>query len=226
MILTMSRKNGPASLRSAALRSSAAACAAAVLAAFVLAIMGPGDQGIHAALLATARLMFLVFFPAYTGSALAALFGAVFDPWRRYARDLGLAFAAILAVHLSLVAWLCLIGDVPPARTFVVFGVAALCVYGLTLFSVNRLQQMLGAQAWAVLRFLAMNYIALAFADDFLRDPILGDIGHALFYWPFMALAIVGPALRGAAIVQEALRRWGPTRQSTRQTSAPESPTR
>jgi hypothetical protein len=226
VILTISRKNNPALLRSAAFWSGAAACAAAALGALVLTIMGPDDQGIHAALLATARLMFLVFFPAYTGSALTALFGAAFDPLRRHARDLGLAFAAMLAVHLSLVAWLCLIGDVPPARTFVVFGVAALCVYGLALFSIARLQRALGAPAWSVVRFLGMNYIALAFADDFLRDPIRGDIGHALFYWPFMALAIIGPALRGAAIVQEGLKRWGPARRSTRQTPVSESPTR
>lgn len=175
--------------------------AALGLAAGVLAIVGADDQGIHLALLATARLQFLLFWPAYVGGALAGLFGSAFAPLRRHAREFGLAFAAALAVHLGLVAWLCAIGDVPPARTFVLFGAAALCVYLLALFSVGRLLQLLGARAWLLLRFCAMNYVALAFAADFLRNPLAGDIAHALFYWPFMALAVLGPVLRGAAIV-------------------------
>lgn len=177
-------------------------CAALGLAAAVLAIAGADDQGIHLALLATARLQFLFFWPAYAGSALATLFGPAFAPWRRHAREFGLAFAAALAVHLGLVAWLCAIGDVPPVRTFVIFGVAALCVYGLALLSIGRLQRLLGARAWAALRFGGMNYIALAFADDFLRNPLGGDMQHALFYGPFMALAVLGPVLRCAAIAR------------------------
>ena len=171
-------------------------CAALALAAAVLAIYGTGDDGIHAALLATARLQFLLFWPAYAGAALVSLFGAAFMPLRRHARELGLGFAAALAVHLSLVAWSCAIGDVPPVRTFIVFGFAAVCVYGLALFSLARLQRLLGATAWAILRFLAMNYIALAFADDFLRSLVAPGFGHALLYWPFATLAVAGPALR------------------------------
>jgi hypothetical protein len=177
-------------------------CTAFGLATAVLAIVGVGDDGIHAALLATARLQFLLFWPAYAGAALAALFGPAFQPLRRRARELGLGFAAALAVHLGLVAWLCSIGDVPPVRTFIVFGAAAVCVYGLAVFSIDRLQQILSAPAWAVMRFIAMNYVALAFADDFLREPLAGGVGHALLYWPFAALAIAGPALRVAAFAK------------------------
>lgn len=170
--------------------------AALGLGAAVLAITGLSDDGIHAALLATARLQFLLFWPAYTGAALVSLFGAAFAPLRRHARELGLGFAAALSVHLGLVAWSCVIGDVPPVRTFIVFGFAAVCVYGLALFSLARLQRLLGPPAWAILRFLAMNYIALAFADDFLRSLVAPGLGHALLYWPFAALAVAGPALR------------------------------
>jgi hypothetical protein len=177
-------------------------CAALGLAAAVLAMIGASDDGIRAALLATARLQFLLFWPAYAGAALASLFGPAFLPLRRHARELGLGFAAALAVHLSLVAWLCAIGDVPPVRTFIVFGAAAVCVYWLAVFSIDRLQRLLGAPVWSVLRFIAMNYVALAFADDFLREPLAGGIGHALLYWPFAALAIAGPALRVAAFVK------------------------
>jgi hypothetical protein len=177
-------------------------CAAFCLAAAVLAIVGVGDDGIRAAPLATARLQFLWFWPAYAGAALAALFGPAFLPLRRHARELGLGFAAALAVHLGLVTWLCSIGDVPPVRTFIVFGAAAICVYGLAVFSIDRLQQILGAPVWAAMRFIAMNYVALAFADDFLREPLTGGVGHALLYWPFAALAIAGPVLRLVAFAK------------------------
>jgi hypothetical protein len=172
---------------------------ALAVAAAVLAIVGVTDEGIHAALLATARWQFLLFWLAYAGGALASLCGPRFLPLSRHAREFGLGFAAALSVHLALVAWLCTIGDVPPVRTFIVFGFAALCVYGLAVFSVARLQQLLGARAWAMLRFLAMNYVVLAFADDFLRDPLAPGARHALLYWPFAALVIAGPALRLAA---------------------------
>lgn len=172
---------------------------ALALAAAVLAVLGLSDDGIHAALLATARWQFLLFWLAYAGGALASLFGPRLLPLRRHAREFGFGFAAALSVHLALVAWLCMIGDVPPVRTFIVFGFAALCVYGLAVLSIARLQQLLGARAWGMLRFLAMNYVVLAFADDFWRDPLAPGVGHALLYWPFAALVIAAPALRLAA---------------------------
>jgi hypothetical protein len=180
--------------------------AALTLAAAVLALLGADDSGIHAALLTTARLAFLLFLPAYIGGALATLFGPGFDRLRLLGREFGLAFAAALAVHLALVAWLCLQGDIPPVRTFIVFGIAALCVYGLALFSIARLQHWLGARAWTVLRFLAMNYIACAFADDFLRIAPRATAEYVLVYLPFALLAIAGPALYAAALAK----RWAP----------------
>ena len=219
-MLTVSRKDDHS-----ALWIGAAFAAAVGLAALVLAVAGPNDHSVHLALQATARLMFLVFFLAYTGSALASLLGAAFQPLRRHARELGLAFAAMLAVHLGLVAWICSIGDVPASRTFVIFGVAALCVYGMALFSIGRLQRFLGAQFWWAIRFLGMNYVLLAFAEDFLRNPLGDDFQQALFYWPFTALVIIAPALRVAAFLQQGLKRWMPSRQSSRRTPVSGSPT-
>jgi hypothetical protein len=134
------------------------------------------------------------------------LFGSVFDGLRRRGREFGLAFAAALAVHLALVAWLCVLGDVPPVRTFIVFGIAAVCVYGLALFSIARLQQWLGPRAWGALRFLGMNYIACAFADDFLRVAPTVTLEYLLCYLPFALLAMAGTALYFAALVK----RWAP----------------
>jgi hypothetical protein len=174
--------------------------------AAVLALCGVDDNGVDVGLLATARLAFLFFLPAYVGGALATLFGSAFDWLRRRGREFGLAFAAALAVHLALVVWLCILGDVPPIRTFVVFGVAAVCVYGLALFSIAKLQHWLGPRVWSALRFFAMNYIACAFADDFLRVMPTATPDYLLVYLPYALLAIAGPALYFTALIK----RWTP----------------
>jgi hypothetical protein len=176
------------------------------LAAAVLALFGTDDNAIDIGLLLTARLAFLFFLPAYIGGALATLFGPAFDGLRCRGREFGLAFAAALAVHLALVAWICVLGDLPPVRTFIVFGVAALCVYGLALFSIGALQRWIGARAWGVLRFCAMNYIACAFADDFLRVTPTVTLEYLLGYLPYALMAMIGPALYFAALVK----RWAP----------------
>jgi hypothetical protein len=65
-------------------------------------------------------------------------------------------------------------------------------VYALALFSIKQMQQMLGRIGWLLLRTVAMNYIAYAFAVDFLRAPLGGTI-HTAEYLPFAALSIAGP---------------------------------
>jgi hypothetical protein len=176
------------------------------LVAAVLALSGVDDNGVDVGLLATARLAFLFFLPAYVGGALATLFGSAFDWLRRRGREFGPAFASALAVHLALVVWLCMLGDIPPVRTFIVFGVAACCVYGLALFSIAKLQHWLGPRAWSALRFLAMNYIACVFADDFLRVSPSFALDYVLVYLPFAVLTVAGPALYFTALIK----RWTP----------------
>ncbi len=60
-----------------------------VLAVAVLAVLGAGERGTDIALQLTARLSFLLFWPAYCGSALAALCGRPFERVRQHARDFG-----------------------------------------------------------------------------------------------------------------------------------------
>ena len=177
----------------------------------VLLVAGPGEHGTILALKATARLAFVPFWLAYAGAALASLFGPGLKPLPRHARELGLSFAAIELVHLALVAWLCLLGHPPGLRTFLVFGTAVLFVGLLTLFSVASLRARLGPAGWWLLRVIGMNYVAYAFAIDFLRDPLAGGLGHAVLYWPFAALAIIGPGLRVAALVEGLARPVAPS---------------
>lgn len=185
-----------------------AVCAALTLAASVTIALGAKQSGIDAALAATARLMFLLFWPAYSGGALVALFGAVFQPLKQHAREFGLAFASALLVHLGLVAVLCLIGAAPDAATFIFFGIGAAWAYVLALFSIPRLRLALGPRNWWLLSNVGMNYVAYAFIVDFLQQPLHGGVKHIIEYLPFAVLSLAGPGLRLAAYMQRIGRSW------------------
>src|ERR1700733_7803317 len=147
----------------AAVWMASAFCAAFGLAAVVLAAFGTEERGTDVALQVTARLSFLLFWPAYAAGAMTVLFGPAFEPLKRRAGEFGLAFASAHLVHLALVAWLTHIGAPPPLGTFVIFGVAVFWTYLLALFSITRLQQTLGSWGWWCLRVIGLNYIAYAF---------------------------------------------------------------
>jgi hypothetical protein len=172
-------------------------CASLGLAISIIAVFGL-KPGIHLALRATARLAFLIYLPAYVGGPLTSLFGNAFLPVRQHARDFGLAFASAMIVHLGLVVSVCAIGEPPPAKTFVVFGLAAVCVYLLALLSVRRVRELLPQKFWPPILFVATNYIALAFIDDF-KKVTASDFLSDIAYLPFLALAIGGLILNLAA---------------------------
>jgi hypothetical protein len=176
-------------------------CASLGLAIGVLAFFGDEQRGVSIALQATARLAFLFFWPAYVGGALTFLFGDLYLPIRRHARELGLAFAAALLVHLGLVVRLCAIGSPPSRETFGIFGLAAAFAYLLAVLSVDSLRQALPSKSWPILRTVAMSYIAFAFILDFKRFP-LSDFRQGVEYVPFAALSIVAPLLRLAVWAQ------------------------
>jgi hypothetical protein len=170
------------------------------LAAVVLGSRGADESGTIAALSMTARLSFLLFWLAYTGSALAAIFGRVFQPLKKRTREFGLAFASAHLVHLGLVGWLCIIGAAPSVSVFVVFGAAVIWTYLLALFSIGSLRQTLGPMGWWVLQVVGMNYILYVFAIDFIKSPINGSLRHTIEYSPFVILTIAAPTLRLVAM--------------------------
>ena len=173
--------------------------AALILAAIVIMVLGAGELGTVTALRVSARFSFLLFWIAYVGSPLTALFGATFQPLKQHAREFGLAFAAAHLVHLGLVGWLCWIGTVPAFGVFVFFGIAVVFTYILALLSIGNLQQVLGRRWWWLLRTVGMNYIAYAFFADFINNPRDVSIKHLVLYLPFAILVVVGPFLRLAA---------------------------
>jgi len=173
-----------------------AICASLGLVIVVLGFLGAGERGTDVALQLTARLSFLWFWLAYTGGGLTVLFGATFQPLKQRAREFGLAFASAHLVHIGLVIWLCWIGAAPPVSVFVFFGIALIFTYALAFFSIGSLQRMLGPNGWWLLRTVGLNYIAYAFAKDFVKEPLGGGLKHIAEYLPFVVLAVAGPILR------------------------------
>ena len=181
--------------------------AALCVASIALGIRGAGERGTDAALAATARVSFLLFWLSYVGSGMAALFGQTFRPLKVRSREFGLAFASAHLVHVGLIAWLCAIGHTPGASLFVFFGIALVWTYLLALFSISRLRKALNPLGWWLLSNVGMNYIAYAFAVDFITYPFDLGVKHVAEYLPFAILAVVGPILRLSPLILR-VTRW------------------
>jgi hypothetical protein len=75
---------------------------AAGLAATVFGAVDAHDR-VGVALRVTARWSFLLFWLAYTASAMATLWGPPFNRLARYGREFGLAFASAQLVHVGII---------------------------------------------------------------------------------------------------------------------------
>ena len=165
--------------------------------AVALAIFGMGERGTTIALRLTARWSFVLFWFAYTGSAMARLFGSRLAGLARHGRDFGLAFASAQLVHVGLVLWLFyLASGANGGMAF--FWVGILCTYLLALFSLPRLRDTLGPQLWRISCMIAMEYIALVFFVDFIRIRLHGNglSNYPLSYLPFALMLVGGVGLR------------------------------
>jgi hypothetical protein len=170
------------------------------LAVAILAVSGSGEHGTALALRVTARWCFLLFWLAYAGSALARFCGPRFAILARRGRTFGLAFASALLVHVALVLWLYYV--VADQRTLMLFfWVGVLCTYALALLSLQRLRDALGPRVWQIAMELALQYIMLVFADDFIVEPLRagGADKYPLSYVPFVVMLVGGVGLRLAA---------------------------
>jgi hypothetical protein len=176
---------------------------AVVSAAVVLATLGVGERGTTIALRLTARWSFVLFWFAYTGSAIARLFGSRFAGLARHGRDFGLAFASAQVIHVGLVLWLFYLA---PGENggMVFFWAGILCTYLLALFSLPRLRDALGPRLWRISCMIAMEYIALVFFVDFVRNPLQGNglNNYPVSYLPFALMLVGGVFLRVVSLAR------------------------
>ena len=181
------------------------------LAIAVLSIKGINPNGIVRALQLTARWAFLPFWIAYTGKAMAELFGSIFEPLAHHGREFGLAYAAAFLVHLGLIVILFVITSRPPltGSYLAMFLIGIGCTYLLAVFSFGRLAKVLGPSGWRALRFLGMNYILFLFAFDFVRvaahSPAHYELWRLVDYAPFASMSLAAPLLVLAAATHRRL---------------------
>jgi hypothetical protein len=180
----------------------------ALVAAGALAAFGADAHGTDIALKLTARFSFGLFWLAYAGGGLALLLRPRWQALARHGRRFGLAFAAAHLVHLALIGWLCWLGAAPPRGVFVFFGVAVAWILLLVLSSISRVQRLLSQTAWWWLRLAGMNYVAYAFAVDFLAYPRSFQPVFLLFYLPFSVLIVVGAAAYWASLAVSLGEKW------------------
>jgi hypothetical protein len=183
---------------------------ALAVAALMLVLYGTDTKGIRFALEWTARWSFLLFWLAYAGNAVAVLFAAGALAGR--GRELGLAFAAAHLVHIGLVVWLWRIVARPvlPPGLLWFFALGLFWTYLLAGLSFGGARALRPA-AWRWIRLLGMNYILIAFGRDFLVPvihplPSQYNLGHFLFYVPFLLASIAAPLLVGAAQARRSAR--------------------
>jgi hypothetical protein len=189
--------------------------AALAVAAATLAAVGGERTGVETALRLTAILGFLFFWPSYAAGSLVTLFGGVWRPLKRLARVLGMAFCAVLTVHLALVALLCWIGSAPAAETFAIFGVGVVFAYLMLLGSIDPVRRALGETSWRAIQTIGANYILFAFALDLVGQPPRPSVGYLTLYLPAAILTALAPVLRLLAWLKprwEALRANRPGR--------------
>jgi hypothetical protein len=170
-----------------------------IFAAIVIITLGSGERGTVLALRVTARWSFVLFWLAYTGGAMARLFGSRLDRLARGGRELGLAFASAQLIHVALVLWLYHLATAPSdAMTF--FWLGIVCLYALALSSLPQIRNLFAPHTWRAFRTIAIEYIALVFAYDFILGPLrAGDGRYPWSYVPFGLMLIAGVCLRAAA---------------------------
>jgi hypothetical protein len=176
-------------------------CAAAVLAGAALFIFGTDTTGLDRSLQSNALLAFILFWPAYAGSALKTLFGSAFEPVSWRGRDFSLAFAAAQLVSAGLFLWLWQISSQTPFAhpRFVLFAVGLVSTFVIAAISFRGPAHAIGQGCYRLLRGLGMETISFAFLLGFLSHPLHGNIRSLLLYVPLVTVSILGTLLRFGA---------------------------
>ena len=157
---------------------------------------GTDPDGTIAALRATARFSFLLFFGAYAGGLFRKVPVALLQRLARRRREFGLSFAAAHSIHLALILWLFHVSRDPPVplKTVIVDGIGFGWMYLLVIFSFDFARRRLSPPVWRGIFNIGLEYIAFVFATDFILLHLRDGQDFTLFYWPFI-LMLVGTAL-------------------------------
>jgi hypothetical protein len=180
-----------------------AGAAGLMLAALCLALDGTGQPGTVTGLRATAVLALPFLVGAYAAPALAVLWPGEFSEWllaRR--RSFGLAFSAIFAVHLMLIARFLSLPPTPPPRALgLVLGfVAYTLLAGMVLTSFGRIAGALGAARVRLLRRAGEQWVFAVFTLTLIN----GASKHSALWLVPLAIVLSAYAIRFQAWRQAA----------------------
>ena len=169
---------------------------ALALAVAILIKDGARPDGTIAALRATARFSFLLFWGAYAGGLFRKIPLELSQRLARRRREFGLSFAAAHSIHLALILWLFHVSREPPVplKTIIVDGIGFGWMYLLVIFSFDFARKRLSPPLWRGLFNIGLEYIAFVFATDFILLHLRDGQDFTLLYWPFI-LMLVGTAL-------------------------------
>jgi hypothetical protein len=175
-----------------------AAAVGITLAAVALAIVGTDQHGTEVGLRLTAALAFPFLAAGYAAPALAVLApGGAADRLLARRRSLWLAFAAIFAVHLALIAWLLSLppDPSPPALVLAFGGVAYALLAAIVLTSSKAVTRRLGAARVRRLILVGEHWVFAVFVVTLLN----GATSHSAAWLPPLAIALATYAVRLAA---------------------------
>ena len=173
----------------------AAGVTGAAIAVLCVAVSGIGQQGTASGLRATAVLALPFLVGAYVAPALAVLWPGRLSYWllaRR--RTFGLAFSAVFAVHLVLIArFLSLPPDPPPRQLGLILGfVAYTLLLGMTLTSIGRIAGTTGAARVRLLRQVGEQWVFAVFTLTLIN----GALRHSGFWLVPLTIVIAAYAMR------------------------------
>lgn len=159
---------------------------------------GFGEAWLHRSLRATARFSFLLFWFAYTGRALPAVFGSRLDPIARHVREFGLAFAGAHIVHVGVAIWLYQTAADPPMSPLALaaFGVGAVMVCLLAIMAIPAAGAVAGTRLGRGFRAVMVQYLLILFLFDFAHHPMRWDVLTLAGYVPFLAMIAFAVAVR------------------------------
>lgn len=173
----------------------AAGVTAAAVGVLCVAVSGIGQQGTVSGLRATAVLALPLLVGAYVAPALTVLWPGRLSQWllaRR--RTFGLAFSAVFAVHLVLVArFLSLPPDPPPRPLGLILGfVAYMLLAGMTLTSLGRIAGAMGAARVRLLRRIGEQWVFAVFTLTLIN----GALRHSGLWLVPLTIVIAAYAMR------------------------------
>jgi DMSO/TMAO reductase YedYZ heme-binding membrane subunit len=168
---------------------------ALVLAAVCIALGGTNQQGIATGLRATAVLGLPFLVGTYVAPALIVLWPGELSDWLlAHRRSLGLAFSAVFAVHLALIARFLSLPPNPPATALgLTLGfVAYMLLAAMMLASFSRVAMTLGAARVHLLRRIGEQWVFAVFTLTLVN----GASKHSALWLLPLAIVLVAYAVR------------------------------